>query len=210
MTNFIENDLLSAEIQDSYSLLLSILSNEKILEKYQVHVRWHPHLTRAGEFERKRMAKVIESSPNVRHFLPEDDTNSYSLIDGSDTVVTTGSTIGIEAAYYGKASIHVGFALYEGLGSTYRARNLDELVSHLMNDLKPLSPEGAWLYGSFMSNFGSDYLHFQYQNGNYYSYKNPKIPFTRKSRFKIISRLLNKSPYRPLSRLVQALCTSSR
>jgi len=57
--------------------------------------------------------------------------DSYDIVSAADVVLTFGSTIGIEAAYYGKPSILLGRAVYEDLGSCYVPSSHDELMKLL-------------------------------------------------------------------------------
>ncbi len=77
----------SPSLEDQYEVWLRLLNDREILSAYEVIVRWHPNLQSAGPLERSRAAAVIEGSSNVRHVLPEDDVDTYELIEGSDVVL---------------------------------------------------------------------------------------------------------------------------
>jgi hypothetical protein len=80
--------------------------------------------------------------------------DSYSLLKSSNAVLTFGSTIGIEAAYWGIPSILARWSYYQHLGSTYNPSSHEELVQYLLRPLQPKAREGAINYGYFAKVYG--------------------------------------------------------
>ena len=116
-----------------------ILNDERVYAGNSLFVRWHPNLKNCGKNERKAIDKIISgTSENTVHFAPESPINSYDLIDFADVVVTFGSTVGIEANFYGKPSILLGHAVYEDTGACYRPRSHEEFVTLINSELIPL------------------------------------------------------------------------
>lgn len=162
VTNYLERDSLSEDFLDTYKLISRFCSDSEVLEKFNVIVRWHPNLTRAGEIERNLIREVIQETPSVFHFDPESDTDSYQLLDKADIVLTTGSSMGIEASYAGKVSILAGLAFYSGFG-VYEPADFIELKQLLLRmNLKPFPKSYAEKFGCFMRNFGSEYKYIQW------------------------------------------------
>ena len=58
---------------------------------------------------------------------PSEDINSYDLLDASDKVVIFGSTIGLEASYWGKPVILLGCSWYYYENVCYIPKSLNEL-----------------------------------------------------------------------------------
>lgn len=159
---------LNEEFQNQYEVYRKIGSHPQILEAYRIVFRWHPNLRRAGQFESLEVKRTIEMCTKVIHVLPDDLINSYSILDAAYAVITTGSTIGIEAAIAGKPSILLGIAPYQGLGSVHEPKSFDELLKLLLGPIRSLPKEGAWAYGDWYRNFGVQLSHVQEKNQKYW------------------------------------------
>ena len=142
---------------DHYDGLRKILSEARLLDIYDVFVRWHPNLRNAGFEEKEIVDKIILdfSFEGITHFASNDEVDSYELCEAADVVVTFGSTMGVEAAYYGKASVIVGRAWYEDLGCMYKPNTHGALVDLLLTIPKPLPNYDALVFGCYMRNFGN-------------------------------------------------------
>jgi hypothetical protein len=152
-----------------YEGINEILSDQRITANYEVITRWHPNLVNAGASERREVQKIIEGHKDVLQFPPDHTINSYALLESADIVITFGSTLGIEAVYYGRPSILLGPAMYEDTGSCYRPKTHEELVTLLKSDLSPLDKLGALKFGySQRYGAGREFKHLRLdENGNY-------------------------------------------
>jgi len=86
-------------------------------------------------------------SPKATVIAPQSAVSSYALLHACEKVLTFGSTMGIEAAYWGKPSILGGPGVYQNLGATYNPSTHDELMEMLLNDLPPKLRDGALKFG---------------------------------------------------------------
>lgn len=163
-----DDAFLSGEFRNQYDLYKKILSDESILQGFEVIVRWHPNLKTAGINEVRKMNNVIQETNNVRHILPQEQINSYSIIKIADYVVSVGSTIGIEASFLGKPSIVLGNAEYSGLGSVYEPKDYQDFVHLLDSKLEALGPEGALIWADWRSSFGTPFRHITFKVDKYY------------------------------------------
>jgi len=126
----------------------------------EIWVRLHPNLKTAPK-------KLLEpylaiSCPNLHLIMPEENVSSYLLMDNADKVVSFGSSMGIEATYWGKISILLGMSFYKGLRVTYEANGHEDGVSLILdNSLNPLDKLPAIKYGFYFGNFGITYKHFK-------------------------------------------------
>lgn len=128
-------------------------------ESIQLFIRLHPHLRQKSREDQLRwlaLGKIKEV--NIVSFDSEVDT--YALVDQSDIVVTAGSTVGIEAVYWGKPSITLGPSHYSELGVTLHPRSSNELKALLASDKLPVERERTIPYGYYMSTFGTKFLHY--------------------------------------------------
>lgn len=121
----------------------------------KVYLRVHPNLKGIyNEFVR-RIENLKKSCIEV---IPADSSvDTYALMLAASTVVSFGSSVGIEAAYFKKPSVLLGASLYRELGSCYLANSHEEVVSLLTRKLDPLSIEGAEIYGGHMLSFGREF-----------------------------------------------------
>jgi hypothetical protein len=91
----------------------------------------------------------IATRNNVKLFLPDDSINTYGLIDWSDTVVTFGSTVTVEACWMGKPVILLGRSFFDNLDVAYIPKNLSEACELLGQDLQPMDRSGAAKFASY-------------------------------------------------------------
>lgn len=123
------------------------------------YLRVHPHLRGMDNQDRRDIARL--SGSNLSVIEPESQVDSYSLMEACDKVLSFGSTIGIEAVYWGKPSILAGRSIYEDLGACYRPGSHEELVAMLRARLEPRPRELALRYGYWLSKGGEPFEHLQ-------------------------------------------------
>lgn len=126
---------------------------------YHLYVRSHPNL-RTVDNSQTRFLKRF-TAPGVTIIPSDSSVSTYALMGAADLVITFGSTMGIEAAFWGKPSVMVGSAFYAGLGSVYEPREHAEVMNLIMDGAEPLPVEGALKYGHRMSTFGTRFKHYQ-------------------------------------------------
>jgi hypothetical protein len=146
-----------------------------ILENDSIHLylRVHPNLNNAHPDEKKDAHNFHYTNLTV---IPSDSLiSSYNLMMNCDKVLTFGSMVGIEAAYFLKPSILAGKSMYYGLGSNYEPRSHEELIEMLGKDLIPLNIEGAEKFGVFSATFGTKYKHYTAIDFAEGHFKNKKI-----------------------------------
>lgn len=87
------------------------------IEEIKLIIRVHPNILNKNQTD-QMLWRNLNSNKNVLIIAPESRVDSYSLMNSSQGVLTYGSTMGVEAAYWGKP-----------LGLLSRAR-YDELVEN--------------------------------------------------------------------------------
>lgn len=135
-----------------------IMVTEKMTD-VQLVIRIHPHISHKSEIDKKKWNDISKNSKAIL-IKPEDDVDTYALIERSDVVVTCGSTVGIEAVYWGRPSVLMGPSFYSNLNAVHTPRDEDELIYMLKNKL-PVNKEGALIYGYYMANFGIDFQYYK-------------------------------------------------
>lgn len=131
--------------------------------RFMIYLRVHPNMKDVARTTSQLAdIRLMESRHgNLRVIWPSDDIDSYALMDACEKVVTFGSTMGMEATYWGRPSILAGRAFYENFDCTYRPRFHNELVEMLQADLAPRPPQSALLYFYWEVSHGIAFSYFQ-------------------------------------------------
>ena len=136
--------------------LLTKVKNEDIY----FYIRIHPNL-KGHDNTQTRFLKKFKAD-NVTVIFPEEDIDSYSLIDISEKIITFGSTIGLEATYWGKPSICLGRSYYEDLNVSYHVNSYEELYKMVLKKgLKTLPKEGTLKYAYWSISLGINYQFYK-------------------------------------------------
>lgn len=142
---------------DALSATLESLSHSD----YKVYVRAHPNLSNRNNSQNRQTEEICRRYTTVRYIRPEENIDSYALMDASNKIITFGSTTGVEACYWGKPSILVGKSLYEDTNCCYVPRTREELISLLNTDITPKEKTGALKYGYWELSKGIDFKYFK-------------------------------------------------
>jgi hypothetical protein len=123
-----------------------------------LYIRTHPNLALVDNVQTREIAQM--EAPFVTVIPPADPVDTYELIRNSVSVVTFGSTTGIEAVYWGIPSILAGMTFYRDLGVTHNPSTHEELMRMMHADLEPRPIEPALAYGYFWPTFGVPFKYF--------------------------------------------------
>ena len=127
----------------------------------QFCLRTHPNLKGFDNSQTREIKQLAALYPNVLVISAEDTVDSYGLLAACDVALTFGSTIGVEACYWGKPSILAGRALYQFLDCCYKPNNHEELVAMIKSDLKPKPREESLKYGYWEARRGIPFEYFK-------------------------------------------------
>lgn len=142
-------------------------------------LRIHPNLSNVHWSFAEKLLLLEERYSNVRVIPGDSKVSTYDLLDACNTAVSFGSTMGIEAIYWGKPSILLGRCVYERFGSVYTPRTHEEAVGLIRTRQLTLLPvEGALKIAVFWRRGGHSIPHFT---------------GTRSAGFRFHNRLLSKS-----------------
>jgi hypothetical protein len=142
-----ENPLYCPDETAGIGKMLEAFEND---ERYVFYLRVHPHMKKISRSRNSQLRDICDLASrfgNLRVIWPADRIDSYALIDACEKIISFGSTIGVEAAYWGKPSILAGRATYECFNCVYTPKTHEELVMLLENDLPPLPADSALKYG---------------------------------------------------------------
>jgi hypothetical protein len=144
------------------SQLDGILDVIRILEEHDfpglLCIRIHPN----SRSEKPNLREQLEGSVKqdfVRIIGADSPVDTYALIDASEKVITFGSTVSMEAAYWGKPTILLGTGIFGPLDSVYHPKDRDEAVQLIVKPLESRATEDALKYGYYQSVFGRPLRH---------------------------------------------------
>jgi len=173
---------------------------------FRLTIRLHPNLKTAPRHLIDPFRQI--SDPRVSLILPESEIDSYALLDQATTVVSFGSSVGIEAVYHSKPSVLLGPCFYRCLAGTYQPVPADctrvdrlpqghpvvqQLADHLNRQLPPLDKEGALQYGLWMQENGIEYRYYRATDFNEGTFKQQLVyarprPKSWKGKLRAMSR----------------------
>ena len=142
------NSVGNSQVEILRDLVGSGLLNEDIV----LWVRCHPDLISSMSNEVQSLRDL--SGLQLQVIPPQDECDSYALMEVCEKVVTFGSTMGIEAPYWGKPSILSGRAEYENLGAVEVVVTINELIEKVNQKLEPVSPHLVYPYGIYRKEIG--------------------------------------------------------
>jgi len=129
-----------------------------------VYLRVHPHLKnvpRDDNYQLRAYAELERRSKNLTIIWPESPVHTYELLDRSDVTMTFGSTVGVEACFWGRPSVLAGHALYEKLDCAHIPASHDEVVRLLTSDPPTRDRLGALKYGYWETVRGTRFTRFR-------------------------------------------------
>ena len=102
------------------------------------------------------------NSPNLTLIRPEESVDSHALAEKMEKVISFGSTIGIEVAFWGKPVILLSECYYSLLDCCYKPRQLSEIFELIEAKLDPKPQEEAIKFGYWNMTRGHNFKHYPY------------------------------------------------
>lgn len=117
-------------------------------EDYIFYLRIHPNMKFLKNTQIKEIENIAQQYKNLCIIKPEETLDSYALMDYADKVITFGSTMGVEATFWGKPSILLGKSLYMNIDACYQPTTHEKAVALIKEDtLQPKAKINAIKYG---------------------------------------------------------------
>jgi len=150
-------------------ILEAIINHPDLDPEIRFWIRVHPNQVKS-EID---LLRIFAEKNHLRceYIGPLENIDSYSLLEACNAVLTFGSTIGIEATYWGRPSILCGRADYEFLKCAYMPTDLNDVVIMLNSELVPFPRESTFPYFLVRNRTG---IEFKYAKMQY-----PKFPLIR-------------------------------
>ena len=123
------------------------------------YLRLHPNL---AKLENAKVKEALSLNfKNLTIIRPTDDIDTYALLNACDSVITFGSTVGIEATVWNKPSIFIGMSYYKDLDCTYIPESVEEVFELIEKDIKPKDKRDALKYGFWFEHSGIDFIYYK-------------------------------------------------
>ncbi|BAO56735.1 hypothetical protein [Nonlabens marinus] len=136
---------------------------------YHLYLRIHPNLIGVKSQFLFDLLELDRKS-NITIIPPESPISSYKLLENASKVVTFGSTIGVEATYWGKPSMTLSDCFYSKIGAAYTIFDYN-LRDFLFKNLISKDTDVALKYGFYQMAAGEK---FKYWKGDHF--RKTKIP----------------------------------
>lgn len=144
-------------------VVIKLLETLEGRDEVQVYLRMHPNLAVVNNQQTRELYELKQA--NFTLIGPREVVDSYTLCAAADVVLTFASTIGIEATYWGTASVLYGRSFYEGEDAVYEPQNFEELMTTLTTPELPPKPQvNTYKYGYFVSHYGKTYQYAKVHN----------------------------------------------
>lgn len=136
--------------------------------RYMFYLRAHPNMKKASRSRNSQLRDInalASRYSNLHVIWPAEIIDSYALLDACEKIITFGSTLGVEATYWGKPSILAGgHGRYRYLGCVYVPKTHEELVKLLEQEKLPSLPNDSALkfgYRELSSHTGIPFKYFK-------------------------------------------------
>jgi len=152
-----KNPLYESQAHGARALAESLLTGNA--DDVCLWVRMHPNLAGVDNGSTRAWAKLADLGVGI--IESTSPISSYSLVDAADVVVSFGSTVGIEATYWGTPSILLGPSFFSSLGATHRPASHDEAVQLVQSVSTVADRVDALKYGNYLLSQGEPFEHYQ-------------------------------------------------
>ncbi|PZX39197.1 capsular polysaccharide biosynthesis protein [Nonlabens dokdonensis] len=137
-------------------------------ESFHFYLRVHPNLKGIAYKYHQNLYEFEKEYSNVTIIGAEESINSYDLLDASEKVIVFGSTMGLEAVYWGKPVILLGCSWYYYEDVCYIPKTTNEFLKLIKQELKPKYNSNVLKLGLFFYYRKSTYI----ESNPVYSYFN--------------------------------------
>ncbi|MGZ4059692.1 MAG: hypothetical protein ACXVPU_11705, partial [Bacteroidia bacterium] len=147
------------ELYDSQMEAISrIIKDCMKYEDIRFYLRVHPNLSNVENSEARTIKQL--NFPNLTVIAATDPISTYDLLFNCEKVIAFGSSVGIEAVYWGKPSIQAGKSYYFDMNATYKPANHQETIKMIGDKLEPMDKTPALIYGYYYKTFGIAYKYY--------------------------------------------------
>ena len=149
-----KNDLYTTQLE----AIPRIIKDCEQFDDIHFYLRVHPNLANVENSETKAIEKL--SFKNLTIIDSKSKISTYDLLFNCEKILAFGSSVGIEAVYWGKPSIQAGKSYYHEMDATYKPETHAELIEMIGKKLEPMSKTPALIYGHYFKTFGIPYKYY--------------------------------------------------
>jgi hypothetical protein len=154
-------DIFKSDVwQNQMEAVLHLINVFRSRKNDHLVIRLHPHLLMKSKVDRDAWTALTRFD-HITVILPDSDISSYALVDLSSIVLSFGSTVGIEAVFWGKPSILLGPSFYNELGCCHVVSGVDDLERYLEDADLSVDASSALLYGYYFNTFGNEFEYYR-------------------------------------------------
>lgn len=112
-----------------------------------------------GHMAKNYLGKYSSLKGTAIHLIPPDSkVSTYALMMSASKTLTFGSTVGIEATYWGKVSILYGKSFYMDFDATHNPGDFESLIEALISKgIGPKPKANTLPFAFYLSRFGIPY-----------------------------------------------------
>ena len=124
----------------------------KILESFEknsdfiFYIRLHPHMKDLPRTNSQLLdiQSLRDRYSNAHIIWPEDELDTYALMESCEKVITFGSSTGVEATFWGRPSILAEFSIFQMFDYAYMPESHEEVIQLILRkNLEAKSVESA-------------------------------------------------------------------
>lgn len=130
-----------------YAGIVYMLENSP--ENYHYYLRIHPNLMHIPYRYHHQLLELKDKYKNITVIPGDSEYSTYTIMEQCDKVVGFGSTMCIEASYWGKPSILLGPAVFYYDDVCYVPKTPEEAIQLLGQDLKPKDSINILKFGAY-------------------------------------------------------------
>jgi hypothetical protein len=155
--------------------ILRIVRENERDSNVHFYLRVHPNL---ADINNKQISELqlLQEAPNLTIIDAKSDVDTYGILNACNMTITFGSTMGIEATYWGKPSLLIGRTFYEDTDSIYKAGSFEEINEYIAKRLDVPKPKvNTYKYAYYFSTYGIPFKDFRYEDKKNASFQNKKF-----------------------------------
>ncbi|WP_026838097.1 hypothetical protein [Gillisia sp. JM1] len=159
---------------DQTSGILFIVDYFKNKTDCQLIIRMHPNLQGLKRPYLDPLYNLKNLFDNIHLVKPEDDIDTYNLVDVAEKVLVFNSTIGLEASFWGKPVILLGKSLYVN-NVVYIPKDKADILQLFESNLTPLHKDNARKYGYYFTKGGVKTKYYNNKKNGDIFFKNSSL-----------------------------------
>lgn len=137
----------------------------------QLFIRMHPNLKGLVKDYITPIYSIEGKYENIFLIRPEDDTDSYELMAVANTVISFGSTAGLEASYWGTPVILLAKGFYYYSDVAYIPASKEEIPVLLESDLPVKKKEEAQKFAYYFQSGGNKAVYYHNEMNKKFFFK---------------------------------------